>query len=788
MGSFLSTTTLTTSSVHRDKRRRRSNRLSKPPPKQATVGSADSPAFHQPSPASSSACLQPTAAWQNPWTGASIPISTYTYDSGSSGRRSHSLPSVTYHPGKQWPSVNATRKCQSIVKEPQGSILRSPTASTVGSSTMSRRASFQPSRQDTFRSANSRTDPQSPTDQQPKRSYSTHSTPHRTPSAIRRSTIEEAKSSNTHFMVDSQGFSLIRRRSLLTRPGVATRRSTRDSTRRQPPMIDQGSEPLNTYTNMHYPPRQGLSSDVRESTPRPAVPSAQLRPPTPNELEYTHLGALKLGSLRVVNGSASPCPSDRTRLKCPESPGPDIQSECASGMESIRFERQDNLHPLMEGSSFEQPCLAPSRIMNNLGHLPASESYTHLSGGELPTSQATPSNVVGGRPTTYSLQIPDSVGYPKHEDLPASPFSFERSPTIPDSLTLCTSATSPEGVSVPASIRADAFPPRGHMKEHRHRIPPYSHPVAESGYSFGTSIHFYHNHQAARFSQPRVPAQSRSESFSSTHGNGSKNVQHWRSTGSPDTTKQPRVHRQLSLQVRSSRRGPEVPDRSAFISSMCHETQQPRPYGRFRSTSFTVLQDSNGYMSSPQYCGQLRSLEASSSDSDCMSPSTQRAQTVTSQSPSSLPYRNRYSSFSDVGMSNVSIHDPLLGNRKGSVCHHGAESYLAVHLPAEIAPRNIHYESIRTCPSLSEDSSTSTSQNGATSDCGTQGGGSSSSSSTHSDSWRHKAANDTYHLLVAEEKLKLCDERVKTMASETARGRSRSRTIEHRGRRLTRHV
>ncbi|GLA99105.1 hypothetical protein AtubIFM57143_007407 [Aspergillus tubingensis] len=65
-----------------------------------------------------------------------------------------------------------------------------------------------------------------------------------------------------------------------------------------------------------------LPSGYEDAAGSPS-PATRFRPATPNEFEYTHLGALKLGSLRVVNGSASPCPSDRTRLNRPNSPNPE---------------------------------------------------------------------------------------------------------------------------------------------------------------------------------------------------------------------------------------------------------------------------------------------------------------------------------------------------------------------------------------------------------------------------------------------------------------------------------
>ncbi|PGG96633.1 hypothetical protein AJ79_09506 [Helicocarpus griseus UAMH5409] len=54
--------------------------------------------------------------------------------------------------------------------------------------------------------------------------------------------------------------------------------------------------------------------------------SSALRASTPSDLEYSHLGRLKLGSLRVVNGSASPAPSDRVPASIRRQSFPDLKS------------------------------------------------------------------------------------------------------------------------------------------------------------------------------------------------------------------------------------------------------------------------------------------------------------------------------------------------------------------------------------------------------------------------------------------------------------------------------
>ncbi|EQL38825.1 hypothetical protein BDBG_01731 [Blastomyces gilchristii SLH14081] len=62
--------------------------------------------------------------------------------------------------------------------------------------------------------------------------------------------------------------------------------------------------------------------------------SSPLRASTPSDLEYSHLGRLKLGSLRVVNGSASPAPSDRTPMS--------VRRQSFSDMKSVHLDQRNS--------------------------------------------------------------------------------------------------------------------------------------------------------------------------------------------------------------------------------------------------------------------------------------------------------------------------------------------------------------------------------------------------------------------------------------------------------------
>lgn len=103
----------------------------------------------------------------------------------------------------------------------------------------------------------------------------------------------------------------IRRRSLLT-PGIATR--VPDDILRKPPPRNKLQSQLDRayYYNPHLSDSSPLARlavlDLADHGPVSPVP----RTATPTFHDYGHLGGLKLGTLRITNGRASPAPSDST--------------------------------------------------------------------------------------------------------------------------------------------------------------------------------------------------------------------------------------------------------------------------------------------------------------------------------------------------------------------------------------------------------------------------------------------------------------------------------------------
>ncbi|KAL5389744.1 hypothetical protein DPSP01_002236 [Paraphaeosphaeria sporulosa] len=132
------------------------------------------------------------------------------------------------------------------------------------------------------------------------------------PSPSPRSASVEPGISRRTSVVNRSTSSLTRRRSLLATPGLATRNSPIESNRRtwnswRTPKLDVQEEAKWQRHNMveNSPLARvaalGLADEGRAS-PEP-------RAQTPSDMEYSHIGTLKLGSLKIANGEPSPAAS-----------------------------------------------------------------------------------------------------------------------------------------------------------------------------------------------------------------------------------------------------------------------------------------------------------------------------------------------------------------------------------------------------------------------------------------------------------------------------------------------
>ncbi|KAJ5670249.1 uncharacterized protein N7477_005612 [Penicillium maclennaniae] len=283
---------------------RRFNRLSKPPTKKLAPSASQSSHLEPDRPE----LLTGVIGWQNPWVGSQI-----SRDVRASYPKATEIPPTLFEAESgspvqsinESPALSLTQSLNEPSLEPV-----SPHSGSFSANPSLRRASYQSGTWQEYSQA-------PPVQERPRRAISIQTSLQRHKSVIYESPIEEATSSNTAFLVGNQRFSLTRRRSLLTRPGVATRRTT-GAVRRVPSPIGEPESCDDTNES------QGLQWPLppREKNPLPVLLPA--RPTSPVDPRYTQLGALKLGSLRVVNGSASPCSSDRIPFGHPHTTAPGL--------------------------------------------------------------------------------------------------------------------------------------------------------------------------------------------------------------------------------------------------------------------------------------------------------------------------------------------------------------------------------------------------------------------------------------------------------------------------------
>ncbi|CBF81207.1 hypothetical protein AN5780.2 [Aspergillus nidulans FGSC A4] len=474
-------------SVQTKANRRRSNRLSKPPQNQAAPGCSSSHSLHQPGDQAFSLPSTPTE-WQNPWTGAPVAVSD---DFGSHNLRSQSLSAKPLRRETTWKSKRlpvaerGIHTAAGIWPPPHAS----PTPTPTRRGSLYGRTSFHPSEVVTFQPTTLQSNPQSPLIGQPKRSYSVHSPSQRARSAVQqRHTLDRFASFNSHTRVKCQEVPQIRRRSLLVRPGVATRKATKKAT----PVSSEfchdaivSPDPSNALSEPGLPPWHThvdvLFSDVKAFS--------QLRPATPSDLGYTHLGSLKLGSLHVVNGSASPCPSDRSQLEHSESltsetiPD-DVDATDLSGAVKVaeQVSRSASLDGLEMYAKYYAILDTPRGLDNAVSDISGKAEKSHLDVLPYPSPSARNGIRTGILNTSCAVAERDNV------DFPASPFSFEKPPTSILGHGIEGHGTDDEGVSVHDREGAVVLLPDKVPERHlSYSSCASSHRRGDSGYSSATS-------------------------------------------------------------------------------------------------------------------------------------------------------------------------------------------------------------------------------------------------------------------------------------------------------------
>jgi hypothetical protein len=417
--------------------------------------------------------------WQNPWVGHNI--STSVEKRGSYPKKAEIPPTLfeTESPDESSTEQRFSEHDPTFERRHSAH----PSLVTAGST----RTSYQ---------SETCSQPSPVSEQPPSRANSTRTALQRHNSAVYEN---KATSSNTHFLVGNQRFSLTRRRSLLTRPGVATRRTT-GAIRRVPSPIGEPEYQIEDPTE---------STVLQWPLPLTQRPLSPVRPTSPTDARYTQLGALKLGSLRVVNGSASPCPSDRISLKgCAPVPG--------LGLENMEVAR-------------------PSR--------------------------------------GSTLEIPALPDLKKSDDVPGSPFSFEKSPTI----TVAPRAKSlfpdpeDEGIALFDDTRLQLE--KSALDVALARSTSRSLNKSDSGYSSAASVH--------SIQRSRTQSSADSHTSVSCGADSAKNV--WISNAPASGRQGATVQRHLSLQSQ-----PENYSRLHLSATRWYDSSDPVPLAPSRSRRSTL--------------------------------------------------------------------------------------------------------------------------------------------------------------------------------------------------------
>ncbi|KAJ9222583.1 hypothetical protein DTO027B5_7710 [Paecilomyces variotii] len=485
--------------------RRPSNRLSKPPRSnssssamKANVSNTEAPRREAP------------LDWRDPWMRNSAPdiVLDSASDNNNNDERGHrrvqSFPSysvVSFDAPPRTPVDRGNRSWSYIGDAAAPSRQLSRSSSQASNFSVRRSSVAEPSR--------SRMPP-------PQRIHSYQFEPQDIEHAIQERPAEEAKYHQDFSSVDAHRFSLIRRKSLLT-PGLATR------------------EPEAGYRHSYSEPLLNASScsvEASRTSQWPLYEPEYLSQPigacSPNEHEYSQLGTLRFGSLRVVNGTSSPSSSDRSLRQGPTPPAKrpgDRSSESSRSRDEYR--KSDTRFPRFDQDADEQPKSPPNGSSRAEPKArPAAEPES--SGSSTPRNRH--QKTVSSPPSLLRISSQLAEGKAAEKDeVPDSPFSFEKSPalpTLPRHSALFPAQVEDEGIhltdsdiSTPGTSRSkldwtassDPAIPDGMRRMRRSRTGD----KPDSGYSSTTSIW-------------SIPEPTKRDSFSS------QTLQHypyWRSSG-----------------------------------------------------------------------------------------------------------------------------------------------------------------------------------------------------------------------------------------------------------------
>ncbi|KAL1965607.1 hypothetical protein VTN77DRAFT_5284 [Rasamsonia byssochlamydoides] len=385
--------------------RRSSRRLSKPQTNTSSHSLLKSGSTKRKTEANDGPVLSDNSMmWKSPWTGDLLPKASPDIDEGDR-RRTRSLPSFpASHSGPSRLSISGNRRWSNLEEVRGRKHERSLSHSSLFvSSRLTRRPSG-------VQLADAKSRSRQLLRRETQRSPIFYLGPSEIVDDVQEAPIEETMAENVATIEDRR-FSFIRRKSFL-KPGVA-RRNSQDFYRRPLSLIEQEDESVHGYpTPASGSPRWPLCEPDPLSLESPAPPVTYERALSPISLDYSHLGGLKRGSLRIVNGSASPAPSDRTRRgmhthSIAESRGDDHSFEDSKRSVSTSPGDIDGIMP------FEQSSAQPTPAQH------AADSEEGL-------------KRTGKKRSASLFEIPlhrQTSNIEDENDIPGSPFSFEKSPT-----------------------------------------------------------------------------------------------------------------------------------------------------------------------------------------------------------------------------------------------------------------------------------------------------------------------------------------------------------------------
>ncbi|KAL8789836.1 MAG: hypothetical protein Q9213_000904 [Squamulea squamosa] len=203
----------------------------------------------------------------------------------------------------------------------------------------------------------------------------------------------------------------IRRRSLYT-PGIATR-SPEDILRKPPPPELVRSQADRDY---YYNPALPVSSPLSQLA---NLRSPQTGRSTPSELDYSHLGALKPGTLRVTNGTASPAPCEQ-----------DTNAAPTPALDSVSY--GGSYEPSESGRSEPEGYLTMSDLIGNTSYGSQDNSCsTVASQAETTTDTATRSLYISPGTGLHSRRGSGARSFVSVQSLNPSHVSIKRKPLPP---------------------------------------------------------------------------------------------------------------------------------------------------------------------------------------------------------------------------------------------------------------------------------------------------------------------------------------------------------------------